>query len=264
MNTALRVPILGVIIAIAANAAMDAVGLSDLSFASLFPLMLIFWAVQRLPRKSMGLAFGGWRHYGLALLQPALVIGAIALVCFMSGVVDVSKTHWLTARNDFLFTAGISIPLAILTEEGFFRGWLYGSLQRAGLGEGRIMIWTGIAFSLWHIPAVTMNTEDALPLAQVPVLLVNAVVIGATWGMLRSISGSIIVTSVCHAVWNAGVYVLFGFGTTIGALGVKQTAIYGPESGFLGLGVNLALAALLWWWWKRRQDRPSLQKVKGA
>jgi len=72
--------------------------------------------------------------------------------------------------------------------------------------------------------------------------------------MLRLISGSIIVTSVCHAVWNAGVYVLFGFGTTVGALGVKQTALYGPESGFWGLGLNLVLAVVIWQWWKRRHS----------
>jgi len=120
----------------------------------------------------------------------------------MLGVVDVSKANWLTVRNDFLFAVAISIPLGILTEEGFFRGWLFGSLQRAGLSEGKIMIWTGIAFSLWHIPAVTMNTEDAVPLAQIPVLLINAVISGAIWGMLRSLSGSIIVTGVCHAIAN--------------------------------------------------------------
>jgi amino acid transporter len=67
-------------------------------------------------------------------------------------------------------------------------------------------------------------------------------------------SGSIIVTSVCHAVWNAGVYVLFGFGTTVGALGVKQTALYGQESGFWGLGLNLVLAVVIWQWWKRRHS----------
>jgi membrane protease YdiL (CAAX protease family) len=96
-----------------------------------------------------------------------------------------------------------------------------------------------------------MNTADALPLAQIPVLLINAVVIGAIWGMLRSISGSIVVTSVCHALWNAAVYALFGFGTTVGALGVKQPAIYGPESGYWGLGLNLVLAIVLWKWWKK-------------
>ena len=253
MNKSLYGPIVGVVIAIAVNAGMDAIGLSDLSFASLFPLMLIFWAIQRLSRKSMGFSLGNWRHYGLALSQPALVIGLIALVCLILGAVDVSKANWSTVRNDFLVSVAISIPLGILTEEGFFRGWLFGSLQRAGISELKIMIWTGIAFSLWHIPAVSMNTEDALPLAQIPVLLINAVVIGVIWGMLRSISGSIVVTSVCHAVWNACVYVFFGFGTTVGALGVKQTAIYGPESGFLGLGLNLILAIALWRWWTVRQ-----------
>ncbi|HOZ05906.1 MAG TPA: CPBP family glutamic-type intramembrane protease, partial [Arenimonas sp.] len=173
MNRALLGPIVGTAMAIAVNAAMDATGLSGLSFASLFPLVLIFWAMQRLPRKSMGLAMGSWRHYGLALLHPLLIIGVIAVVCLVAGVADVSRVNWLSARNDFLTTVAISIPLAILTEEGFFRGWLYGSLQRAGIGELRIMIWTGVAFSLWHIPAVSMNTEDAPPLAQIPVLLVN-------------------------------------------------------------------------------------------
>ena len=148
--------------------------------------------------------------------------------------------------------AVMSLVLGLLTEELFFRGWLFGALQRAGLSELNVMIWTGVAFSLWHIPAVTMDTQDALPLAQIPVLLVNGVVIGAIWAMLRSISGSILVTSVCHALWNASVYVLFGFGTTVGALGVKQTAVYGPESGVLGLALNLLLAGLLWQWWRRR------------
>ena len=109
------------------------------------------------------------------------------------------------------------------------------------------------SFSLWHIPAVSMNTEDALPLAQIPVLLINGVIIGVIWGMLRSISGSILVTSVCHAVWNACVYVFFGFGTTIGALGIRPAAVYGPESGFWGLGLNLVLVTMLWQWWQHRQ-----------
>ncbi|MGH8108178.1 MAG: CPBP family intramembrane glutamic endopeptidase [Arenimonas sp.] len=258
MNKAVLGPAMGVFVAIAITAAMDATGLANLSFASLFPLMLIFWGVQRLSWKSIGFKLGGFRHYGLALLQPTVVIGLISLICVMSGVVDISHANWLQARSDFLFTIAISFPLAIVTEEGFFRGWLYASLQRAGLSELQVMIWTGVAFSLWHIPAVSMNTEDALPLAQIPVLLINAVLIGATWAMLRSISGSIIVTSLCHAVWNACVYVLFGFGTTVGVLGVKQPAIYSPESGLWGLAVNLVLAALLWNRWKKKQARKQL------
>jgi membrane protease YdiL (CAAX protease family) len=247
-----------VIAAIAVNAGMDAAGLSDVSFASLLPLMLVFWAIQRLSRKSMGIALGRWRHYGLAILHPVVIIGAIALVCLAAGVIDIGRIDWPKARNEFLTAVAISIPLGLLTEEAFFRGWLFGALERAGMSELKILIWTGIAFSLWHIPAVTMNTEDAVPAAQVPVLLINAVVIGAIWGMLRLISGSILVTSVCHGFWNAGVYVFFGFGTTIGALGVKQTALYGPESGLWGLGLNLLLATALLQWWKRREDNTTL------
>lgn len=252
MNKTLRVPIAGVVIAILVNVAMDGLGLSDISFASLLPIVLVFWAIQRLPRKSMGIAFGRLSHYALAILHPVLIIGGISLLCLAVGVVDTEHFNWQTARHDILVATAISIPLGLLTEELFFRGWLFGSLQRAGLSEWRVMIWTGIAFSLWHIPAVSMNTQDALPLAQIPVLLINGVMIGVIWGMLRSISGSIIVTSVCHAVWNALAYVLFGFGTTVGALGVKETALYGPESGFVGLGLNTVLAILLWQWWKRR------------
>jgi len=255
MTSKLRWPIFGVIIAVVVNAVMDAVGLSGLSFASLFPLMLFFWAVQRLPRKAMGFAFGSWRHYGLAILQPTLVIGLITAVCFTAGAVDASKVEWASTGSAFLKMVAISFPLAILTEEGFFRGWLFGSLQRAGLSEGKIIAWTAIAFSLWHIPAVSMNTEDALPLAQIPVLLINAITIGAAWGMLRSISGSILVTSLCHAVWNAAVYSLFGFGQTTGALGVSQTYIYSPESGYLGLVVNLVLIVVLWQWWIHRKNQ---------
>jgi len=255
---AMRGPLLAVIIAIAVNAGMDAAGLSDVSFAPLLPLMLVFWAIQRLPRKSMGIAFGRLPHYGLAILHPVVIIGAIALVCLAAGVIDIGRIDWPKARNEFLTAVAISIPLGFLTEEAFFRGWLFGALERAGMSELKILIWTGVAFSLWHIPAVTMNTEDAVPLAQVPVLLINAVVIGAIWGMLRLLSGSILVTSVCHAVWNAAVYVFFGFGTTVGALGVRQTALYGPESGYLGLGLNLVLAIAVLQWWKRRKANTKL------
>jgi len=254
----LRGPLLGVIVAIAVNAGMDAAGMSDVSFASLLPLVLVFWAIQRLSRKSMGIALGRLPHYGLALLHPAVVIGAVSLVCLAAGAVDVGNVDWPKIRSEFLAAVAISIPRGLLTEEAFFRGWLFGALERAGMSELKTATWTAVAFALWHIPAVTMSTEDALPVAQVPVLLVNAVVIGATWGMLRSISGSIVVTSVCHAVWNAAVYVLFGFGTTVGALGVTQTALFGPESGYLGLGLNLVLAfAGFQWWRRRRANTPS-------
>jgi hypothetical protein len=57
----------------------------------------------------------------------------------------------------------------------------------------------------------------------------NAAVIGTIWGMLRLVSGSLIVTSLAHGLWNAGAYVFFAFGTKTGALAVRNTSVYGPE-----------------------------------
>ena len=56
---------------------------------------------------------------------------------------------------------------------------------------------------------------------------------GAAWGLLRWISGSVIVASLSHGAWNGLVYALFGFGTRVGALGVQDTALFGPEVGVL-------------------------------
>ncbi|MCP3958113.1 MAG: hypothetical protein GY719_09695 [bacterium] len=46
-------------------------------------------------------------------------------------------------------------------------------------------------------------------------------------------------------------YELFAFGTKTGALGIENTAVYGPEVGIVGLALNLAFATLLWLGWRR-------------
>ena len=134
----------------------------------------------------------------------------------------------------------------ILTEEGFFRGWLWASLEQAGQKRGWVLVISSLAFSLWHLSWVTLTTDGKLPIGQIPVFMVNVAVIGAIWGLLRWISGSVIVSSLSHGVWNGMTYVLFGFGTHVGALGIKETAIYGPEIGVLGLILNVVFAVVLW------------------
>src|SRR4030095_13669997 len=90
------------------------------------------------------------------------------------------------------------------------------------------------------------------PVAQVPVFMINVAVIGAAWGLMRSGSRSLVVSSVSHGVWHGITYVFFGFGTKVGALGIKETALYGPEVGVLGLALNVLFVAVLWWWLKVR------------
>ena len=77
-----------------------------------------------------------------------------------------------------------------------------------------------------------------MPPLQVVIFIANAAVMGAIWGLLRLLSGSIVVSSVSHSVWNALAYVLFGEGPKIGLLGVTQTGLYGAEVGVVGLLLN--------------------------
>lgn len=70
--------------------------------------------------------------------------------------------------------------------------------------------------------------------------------IGGVFGLIRLLSGSVIAAALCHAVWNGLDYPLFGYGEKVGALGIQQTHIYGPEVGILGIGLNLVFFAWLW------------------
>ena len=171
MKRALRWPILGVLAAIAVTTAMDAAGLSNFSALPLFPLMGLFWYLERLSRRA--------------------------------------------------------------------------SLERAGESPRRVLVWSSLAFSLWHLSAVTLETGFDLPPSQIPVYLINVVFIGVALGLMRWMSGSMIVTSLSHGVWNGIAYSFFGFGTRVGALGIQNTALYGPEVGLLGLALNVLFVAAL-------------------
>jgi len=60
------------------------------------------------------------------------------------------------------------------------------------------------------------------------------------------VSGSILVPAVSHAVWNGIDYPLFGFGEKVGALGITETHLYGPEVGLLGIALGLVFLAQIW------------------
>jgi uncharacterized protein len=250
MKKSFLAAILGTLLAIGITGLMVASGQSGLNTVlPLFPLLLIFWGVSRYPRCAVGFTLGNTKGYALAILYPVLVIGILSVLAFVSGTIDLSKTQWPNVIQQLAIIAAFTFIIAIFTEEGFFRGWLWAALKDAGLSKTKIILFTSIAFSLWHAPEVTLSSEFSLPTAQIPVLLINAVVIGCIWGILRDISGSVIVTSLCHGVWNAGAYVLFGDGLQAGALGIKNTAILGPEHGMLGLALNLLMLILLWQHW---------------
>ena len=175
---------------------------------------------------------------------------ARALICALAGQIDTSHTHWNKALLNLALMTFATILVAMLTEEGFFRGWLWASLSRASLGQISVLIQTSLAFSLWHVSFAVLDRGLGPAPAQIPIFLLNAAVIGAIWGLLRWISGSVVVSSLSHGVWNGLAYVLFGLGTRAGALGVANSAVFAPESGVLGLGLNIVFATILFLWWR--------------
>ncbi len=246
MKRGVAFAILGSTVAIAITGAMDATGYSVFSALPLCPLMFLFWYLQRLSKTEVGFRLGRREHHAQAILYPLVVLGAATLVAFAAGAVNLDDTNWRHFWLNLLAGGASTILVTIITEEGFFRGWLWGALKRGGLTDGRTLLWTSIAFSLWHVTGVSLETGFDLPPAQIPVYLVNATLLGLIWGMLRMVSGSIVVASVSHGVWNGINYALFAFGTKVGALGVEQTSIFGPEVGFVGLALNGAYALWLW------------------
>jgi membrane protease YdiL (CAAX protease family) len=244
----LRFPVLGTALAIAVTTTMDANGLSMFSALPLMLLTAVFWGVERLPHRAVGLRWGAPHWHGLALGSIAIVIGSLVAAAWIGNAFGSESANWSNARLNMIAGSTIGIVVVLLTEEGFFRGWLWASLSRRGLSPRETLVLTTLAFTLWHVSAVTLDTGFNPPVRQLPVYFVTATALGAIWGMLRLVSGSVLVASVCHAVWNAFAYALFGFGESGGALGIVRTDVYGPEVGLLGMMLNAAAAVILWRW----------------
>ncbi len=239
------IPILGVLLAVAITSAMDATGLAAFSALPLMPLTLLLWWIERIPRRKMGFAWGTLRGYGVAVFYPIAVMGILFLICAATGDLDWSKTDWKKASINVLLIAVSTVLVGIVTEEGFFRGWLWASLEKRLPEKGKVLLWTSLCFALWHVSAVVLKTGLDLPPGRIPLFIINVAVIGGIWGCLREMSHSIIVSSVSHGVWNGMAYVLFGYGTKVGALGIKNTPLYGPEVGLIGLVLNVAFLLIL-------------------
>ena len=250
-----RWPLVGALVAIAITSTMDLTGLTMFSALPLFPLMFLFWWLQRLTRSEIGFAWGRPWHYGLAILYPLTVLGAAVLIAQGTGATAVFEIDWQKLGKNLLLMSLTGPAVLVLTEEGFFRGWLWGSLERTGKSPTTILVWSSIAFAAWHWSWAILDSGLDLSVTQAPVYLTNAALMGVVWGLLRWISGSILVASVSHAVWNAIAYSLFGAGPIAGVLGIENKFLFGAEVGLVGLALNLAFALVLWKWWKQRSKQ---------
>jgi len=246
MTNALRPALIGALIAIAITTTMDATGYSMFSALPLFALTGLFWFLQKFTRKEIGLTWGDPKSYGWALAYPFVVLGIAAAVAYFFGAVDTSDADWKKVFLNMGLSGSVGVLMVMITEEGFFRGWLWASLSRAGKSDKEVLVLTSLAFIVWHISAISLDTGFDLPAREIPIYLINGTILGLIWGVMRMVSGSVLVPAVSHSVWNAIDYPLFGFGEKVGALGISQTHIYGPEVGLLGIVLGVAFLTLLW------------------
>ncbi len=238
-------PAFGMFAAIATNTILPGNG----AFL-LLPVLVICWYLERFSRREMGFIVGQAGYYGLGLLHPVLVLSLLALVAWMTGATNIQTLDWSTIALTFAIQAVLTMLVTLVTEDGFFRGWLWASLKHAGLNEPRVVLVTGIAFGIWHLPYGILDSGYD-PFAALPLYIINASLIGVAWGLLRLISGSVVVAAVTHGIWNATAYVFFNNGAEIGVFGIQDIATYGPEAGGIGLALNLVYTLGLWVWYRR-------------
>jgi membrane protease YdiL (CAAX protease family) len=252
MKRPIAYALVAVIAAIAITTTMDANGLTTFSALPLAGLTAVFWALSRYSRSGVGLTIARGSDYFFAVAYPVIVLSAATFVAFAFGAAHPSAlpANWILR---VLIASIAGILAALLTEEGFFRGWLWASLAAGSLSPMRILVVTSAAFALWHLSYATLAAGYTLPPGQVAIFMLNAAAMGCVWGLLRLLSGSIVVASVSHSVWNAIAYMLFGEGPKTGILGITQTTVFGAEVGIVGLALNCAAALVLLALYRTRQ-----------
>lgn len=221
-------------------------GLDALYTLWLAVMMIGLWAAQRLTRRELGFTVGDSQSYLIALAYPVGIIGCIALGAWAAQLIDLKDYSATTVFRRVSLNFLVTFVLALITEEGFFRGALWGSCARARFSPAKTVIWTSVAFGLWHFAVPIMDPNFAQPLVKVPQYVLGATLFGVAMGLPRLRSGSIVVSSACHALWNAADYTFFGTGMKVGQLGITDTSVWDPERGYAGLVLALLVAMLLW------------------
>lgn len=219
----------------------NAISLYALSLPLIF---FFFWWVTKLSRKEIGLQLGKPSYYLMGLGYPIVVHAVLALIAFVFGGARYTETIPLsTFFLALLIDVPITATLLMISEEGVFRGLLWGIFKKDKVSFNKRMVVTSLLFALWHIPALTIFAETKVALISIPFYLINAVTVGMIWAMFREKSASIIPISLSHAVWNTLAYTLFGYGEKSGMLGVPENTMYifDPERGLLGVGINLIM-----------------------
>ncbi len=216
-------------------------------------LMIGFAGGARLGRSVLGLRRGRG-HYRSATLQPLLVVAGVMSLAVVLGTAELGEANPGTLALQVSTMALLSAIGVLLTEDGFFRGALWGLLERAGRSTDAVLLWTAGAYALWYAPLLLL--DEGLrggSTEAIAVHTLNLFLLGLCWGTLRLLSGSLLVVAWAHGVWNGLTYTLFGFAGAEGAMSVSDPLRFDPERGWAGVALNAAAFLLLWRRWQRRE-----------
>ena len=229
---------------------MLATGRDELYTFWLTAMMIGLWFAQRMTMAEVGIVQGDAGSYLIGLAYVAGIIGLVGAGAWAAQLIDLKSYSAAAVFRRLSLNFLVTFVLALISEEGFFRGTLWVSCERAGFSPAKTILWTSIAFGLFHVAVPIIDPDFAQPLSKVPQYVIGSTVFGIAMGLLRFRSGSIIVPSACHALWNATDYTFFGTGRKIGQLGIVDSSIWDPERGYAGLVLAVIAAVLMWRWIK--------------
>lgn len=225
-----------------------ATGQSVLYNVWLAVMMIGLWAAQRFSRREIGFIVGDRSSYLASVGYVVIIIGCVTLGAWAAQLIDLTNFSTTTVLRRLSLNFLITFVLTLLTEDGFFRGALWASCERQGFSPTKTIVWTSLAFGLWHFAVPLLDPDFEQPLGKVPQYVLGSTAFGVAMALLRLRSGSVIVPSACHALWNAAAYTFYGAGSKVGQLGVSDTTIWDPERGYAGLVLTLMAVVVLWRW----------------
>ncbi|HEY2388859.1 MAG TPA: CPBP family intramembrane glutamic endopeptidase [Candidatus Binatia bacterium] len=213
----------------------------------------------RTPIVAMPTALGahraGVRGWGLAVLLPALVLGAAYGAVWLSGVGTFSPPRQSGSVLSLALDVGVAIVVTTLIftvgEEVGWRGYLLPHLM--SVGPRRALLLSGFLHGVWHLP-VMIGTLHYHGLGSrfivVPLFLCTLTAAGVCYGYLRLTTASVWPAAIAHGSFNVMWERLQASTVTTSPLALEYLA---GESGVLTLAALVGAAV----WLARRLPLPT-------
>ncbi|MFZ2054617.1 MAG: type II CAAX endopeptidase family protein [Candidatus Aminicenantales bacterium] len=197
----------------------------DIAQFFILPIGIVAVLFQKILHKGRvrDLGFRGCslKHAAQAVALPIGIILSVSFLDYGLGIVKIAPLSEITqpftgqagtSPGGFLLVllAGALLTFAgvFISEELGFRGYLMTRL--AGHGGFKALLFSSTLFGVWHIPSSLILLGSGM--RGTVIYAVNIFLLGIVFGYLFLASGSLVPSSLCHGVWNALEYGLFGYG----------------------------------------------------